>query len=62
MRISGALASDTETRPPARAPEPLRDGTRGGRLRVGYVLAIAWVIVALALWAFEMMRIAAGRG
>jgi hypothetical protein len=63
MRTSGVLASETDTRPTAKSHERLLAArTRRGHLRVGYVLAVAWVIVALALYAFQMVRLVAGRG
>jgi hypothetical protein len=63
MRISGALASETDTERTAKSHESPPDaGTRRRHLRVGYILAVAWVIVALGLYAFQMVRLAAGRG
>jgi hypothetical protein len=63
MRISGAFASQTDTRPTAKSHERSLDtGARRRHLRVGYILALAWVIVALALYAFQLVRMAAGRG
>jgi hypothetical protein len=63
MRTSDALASETDTRPAASSHgRRLNTGPRRGHLRVGYGLAVAWVILALALYAFEMVRLAAERG
>jgi hypothetical protein len=63
MRSSDALASETDTtRTASSHGRPLDTGARRRHLRAGYVLAVAWVILALALYAFEMVRLAAGRG
>lgn len=61
MRISDALASETDG---VRAtPSAKRASEAAGRrhLRVGYILAVTWVIVALSLYAFQMVRLAVGR-
>lgn len=63
MRISGAFASETETWRTAKSQEsPLDAGTRRRRLPIGYIVAVTWVILALGLYAFQMIRLAAGRG
>lgn len=63
MRISGAFASETETRGTAKSEESSPGaGTRRRRLPIGYIVAVTWVILALGLYAFQMIRLAAGRG
>jgi hypothetical protein len=63
MRISGAFASETETRGTAKAQEnPLDAGARRRRVPIGYIVAVTWVVLALGLYAFQMIRLAAGRG
>jgi hypothetical protein len=57
MRISDALASETDR---VRAT-PSSEAESSRRLRVGYILAVIWVMVALGLYAFQMVRLAAGR-
>jgi hypothetical protein len=61
MRIRDALASETDR--VRAAPSAKRASQAEGRrhLRVGYILAVTWVIVALSLYAFQMVRLAAGR-
>ena len=63
MRISDALASETDSARAASSQGGRRQAKTGRRrFRIGYVLAVTWVIVALSLYAFQMVRLAAGRG
>jgi hypothetical protein len=63
MRISGAFASETRTRRTVKSRENRPDApTRRDHLRVGYIIAVTWVIVALGLYGYQMIRLAVGRG
>jgi hypothetical protein len=63
MRISGAFASETGAAKTAKSVEGASaDGSRRGRLRAGYILAVAWVIIGLGLYGFQMVKLAAGLG
>jgi hypothetical protein len=63
MRISGAFASETGTRRTAKSHQSRPDArARRDHPRVGYIIAVTWVIVALGLYGYQMIRLAAGRG
>lgn len=55
MRISGAFAS--ESGGTARSERASGEGSSRGRLRA-YILAVAWVVVALAFYAYQMVKLA----
>jgi beta-lactamase regulating signal transducer with metallopeptidase domain len=61
MRISDALASETDRVRAAPSAKRTSEAESSRHLRVAYILAVMWVIVALGLYAFQMVRLAAGR-
>jgi hypothetical protein len=63
MRISGAFASASRAATIAKSGERVaRVENRRCHFRAGYVVALAWVIVALGLYAFQILKLAVGLG
>jgi hypothetical protein len=61
MRMSDALASETDRVRDTPSAKRVSEAEGRRHRRVGYILAVTWVIVALSLYAFQMVRLAAGR-
>jgi hypothetical protein len=61
MRMGDALASETDGVRDTPSVNRVSEAEGRRHLRVGYILAVTWVIVALSLYAFQIVRLAAGR-